>query len=105
MASSRAYQQACPAKFLPTSSRLLASPQQSLPARLTYQQTASRKIIAGKRSVTADTALRLGRYFGSSADLWMNLQKIYDLDLATKALGKAINKIPQRPVEPTGTRA
>ena len=59
------------------------------------------QIIAGKRSVTADTALRLGRYFGSSADLWMNLQKIYDLDLASKALGKAINKIPQRPVEPT----
>ena len=36
------------------------------------------QIIAGKRSITADTALRLGRYFGSSADLWMNLQKIYD---------------------------
>jgi addiction module HigA family antidote len=63
------------------------------------------QIIAGKRSITADTALRLGRYFGSSADLWMNLQKIYDLDLAAKTLGKAINKIPQRPVEPTGTRA
>ena len=63
------------------------------------------QIIAGKRSITADTALRLGRYFGSSADLWMNLQKIYDLDLAAKTLGKAINKIPQRPVEPTATRA
>jgi len=63
------------------------------------------QIIAGKRSITADTALRLGRYFGSSADLWMNLQKIYDLDLAAKTLGKAINKIPQRSVEPTGTRA
>ena len=63
------------------------------------------QIIAGKRSITADTALRLGRYFGSSADLWMNLQKIYDLDLAAKTLGKAINKIPQRPVEPTGARA
>jgi addiction module HigA family antidote len=59
------------------------------------------QIIAGKRSITADTALRLGRYFGSSADLWMNLQKIYDLDLAAKALGKAINKIPQR--EPART--
>jgi addiction module HigA family antidote len=63
------------------------------------------QIIAGKRSITADTALRLGRYFGSSADLWMNLQKIYDLDLAAKTLGKAINKIPQRPVEPTAARA
>jgi addiction module HigA family antidote len=55
------------------------------------------QIIAGKRSITADTALRLGRYFGSSADLWMNLQKIYDLDLAAKTLGTAINKIPRRP--------
>jgi antitoxin HigA-1 len=63
------------------------------------------QIVAGKRSITADTALRLGRYFGSSADLWMNLQKIYDLDLAAKTLGKAINKIPQRTVESTGARA
>jgi antitoxin HigA-1 len=63
------------------------------------------QIIAGKRSITADTALRLGRYFGSSADLWMNLQKIYDLDLAAKTLGKAINKIPRRSTEPTGTCA
>jgi addiction module HigA family antidote len=63
------------------------------------------QIIAGKRSITADTALRLGRYFRSSADLWMNLQKIYDSDLAAKALGTALNKIPQRPVEPTGARA
>jgi addiction module HigA family antidote len=61
------------------------------------------QIIAGKRSITADTALRLGRYFGSSADLWMNLQSIYDLDLAANTLGKAINKIPQR--ELTGARA
>jgi addiction module HigA family antidote len=63
------------------------------------------QIIAGKRSITADTALRLGRYFGSSADLWMNLQKIYDLDLAAKTLGTAINKIPQSPVTPTDARA
>lgn len=63
------------------------------------------QIIAGKRSITADTALRLGRYFRSSADIWMNLQKIYDLDLAAKTLGKAINKIPQRPIEPPGARA
>ena len=45
------------------------------------------------------------RHFRSSADLWMNLQKIYDLDLAAKTLGTAINEIPQRPVEPTRARA
>ncbi len=54
------------------------------------------QIVAGKRAITADTALRLARYFGTSPDLWMNLQKTYDLDLARKTLGKAINHIPQR---------
>jgi addiction module HigA family antidote len=54
------------------------------------------QIIAGKRAITADTALRLARYFGTSPDLWMNLQKTYDLDLARKTLGKTINHIPQR---------
>src|SRR6185295_13866510 len=48
------------------------------------------QIVAGKRAMTADTALRLARYFGTSADLWMNLQKTYGLDLARKEAGKAI---------------
>ncbi len=58
------------------------------------------QIIAGKRAITADTALRLAQYFGTSPDFWMNLQKIHDLDLARKAIGKALNRIPQRPPTP-----
>ena len=54
------------------------------------------QIIAGKRSVTADTALRLSRYFGTSPDFWLNLQKMYELDLAKKELGNTLDKIPQR---------
>ncbi len=54
------------------------------------------QILAGKRSVTADTALRLGRYFGTSAAFWMNLQTAYELDLARQRMGKAIERIPQR---------
>jgi addiction module HigA family antidote len=54
------------------------------------------QLLAGKRAITADTALRLARYFGTSADLWMNLQKTYELDLARKEAGKEINSIPQR---------
>jgi addiction module HigA family antidote len=54
------------------------------------------QIIAGKRNVTADTALRLGRYFGTSADFWMNLQKAFELDLARRELGPAIEAIPSR---------
>ena len=38
------------------------------------------KIVHGKRAITADTALRLSHYFGTSAELWMNLQALYDLE-------------------------
>ena len=55
------------------------------------------QIIAGRRNITADTALRLGRYFGTSPDLWMNLQKTYELDLARAELGPALERLPQRP--------
>src|SRR5580692_9323371 len=54
------------------------------------------QLLAGKRSMTADTALRLGRYFGMSADFWMNLQSAYELDLARRQNGKAIQRIPKR---------
>ncbi len=40
------------------------------------------EIVHGKRAITADTALRLARYFGTSAELWMNLQALYDLEMA-----------------------
>jgi addiction module HigA family antidote len=40
------------------------------------------EIIRERRSVTADTALRLGRYFGNSPEFWLNLQQLYDLTLA-----------------------
>ena len=54
------------------------------------------QLLAGKRSVTADTALRLGQYFGMSADFWMNLQTAYELDLARREVGTAIRRIPRR---------
>lgn len=54
------------------------------------------QILAGKRSVTADTALRLGRYFGTTPDFWMSLQTAYELDLARQRMGAAIERIPQR---------
>jgi addiction module HigA family antidote len=54
------------------------------------------QVLAGKRNVTADTALRLGQYFGMSADFWMNLQSAYELDLARQQVGKAIQRLPTR---------
>jgi len=56
----------------------------------------SAKRPAGKRSMTADTALRLRRYFSMSADFWMNLQGAYELDLARQQLGRTIQRIPKR---------
>ena len=58
------------------------------------------QIVAGKRAVTADTALRLGRWFGTSAEFWMNLQQLYELDLARKRLGDTVSRLPQRPATP-----
>lgn len=54
------------------------------------------QIIAGKRNISADTALRLGRYFGTTPDFWMNLQKTYELDLARTEVGDQIERLPQR---------
>lgn len=53
------------------------------------------QLLAGKRGMTADTALRLGRYFGMSAGFWMNLQSSYELDLARRRAGKSIQRIPK----------
>ena len=48
------------------------------------------EIIHGKRSITADTALRLAHYFGTSAELWMNLQALYDLETTRDATEEQI---------------
>jgi addiction module HigA family antidote len=55
------------------------------------------QIIQGKRAVTGDTALRLGHWFRTSAEFWLNLQTAYDLRVAEKELGAAIKKLPTRP--------
>ena len=57
-------------------------------------------IIAGKRNITADTALRLGKWFGTTPDFWMNLQKSYELRLAVQQIGKEIEQISTRQTEP-----
>lgn len=44
------------------------------------------EIVHGKRAITADTALRLSHYFGTSAELWMNLQALYDLETTRDAI-------------------
>jgi addiction module HigA family antidote len=53
-------------------------------------------IVNGQRAVTADTALRLGHWFGTSAEFWLNLQKLYELRLVKKRRGAEIEKLPKR---------
>ena len=54
------------------------------------------EIVRGRRGISADTALRLARYFGTDAQSWMNLQQRYDLECAKDALGASLRKIPRR---------
>ena len=49
-------------------------------------------IVNGKRAITADTALRLGKYFGVSAELWLGLQADFDLRIAQRIVGAQIDK-------------
>jgi len=50
------------------------------------------EIVLGKRRITADTALRLARYFGTSAKFWLGLQMDYDLDLAEDEIGERLER-------------
>lgn len=52
------------------------------------------EIINGQRAVTGDTAMRLGHFFGTSAEFWLNLQKLYDLRLAAQKAGGHIESLP-----------
>ena len=53
-------------------------------------------IIHGQRGVTADTALRLGHWFGTTPQFWMNLQQLYELRLAESEVGTKIAALPRR---------
>ena len=50
------------------------------------------EIVNGRRSITADTALRLARYFSTTSEFWANLQSAYDLDVATRASAEQIKR-------------
>jgi antitoxin HigA-1 len=53
------------------------------------------QILKGTRSITGDTALRLGHFFGTSAQFWLNLQSLYDLRRAEQKAGKSIKALPR----------
>jgi addiction module HigA family antidote len=55
------------------------------------------QIIQGKRAVTGDTALRLGHWFQTSAQFWLNLQSAYDLRVANDEIGREVAALPTKP--------
>ena len=63
---------------------------------ITVPRSRANDIVRGRRAITTDTALRLARYFGTSAAFWVNLQARHDLDVADRKLRKKI----EREVEP-----
>lgn len=67
----------------------------SLAAALGVPANRVTAILNGQRTITADTALRLARYFGTSPQLWMNLQANFDLNVATKTAGPEIERLVQ----------
>ncbi len=56
-------------------------------------QTRVSEIIRGKRSITADTALRFSKYFGNSPEFWINIQNLYDLEGKRREMTKILKKI------------
>jgi addiction module HigA family antidote len=61
------------------------------------------QLIAGKQSMTADTALRLEKWLGVNAAFWMNLQKRYEMDVARDKMGSTLNVI--KPIDYTDCQA
>ena len=66
----------------------------ALARRLQVPTNRITEILNGRRAITGDTALRLAHFFGTSAEFWLNLQKLYELRLAEKKISKAIKTLP-----------
>ena len=72
----------------------------ALSRHLMVPETCVPQIIAGKRNISVDTALRLGKWFGTTPDFWLSLQKRYWLRKVAQKIGNDIETIPARSKEP-----
>src|SRR5471032_2406460 len=86
-----------PGEFLGDELKELGISANQLAQQLRVPQNRISQIIAGKRSITGDTALRLGHWFKTAPEFWLNLQTAYDLRLAEQAAGAEIHTLPVRP--------
>lgn len=81
-----------PGKFLADELDALSMTPTELAQALHVPPNRIYQILSGKRAMTADTALRLSQWLGTSADIWMNLQKLYELRLAEQQAGEEIKR-------------
>jgi addiction module HigA family antidote len=89
-----------PGEHLAEALEVLAMTASGLARELDVPTNRITSILNGTRAVTADTALRLARFFGTSAQFWMNLQQLYDLRQAESEIGPALKRIRRaKPVD------
>ena len=90
-----------PGEHLAEELRVIGIPAAELARQIDVPVNRITAIIKGTRGITADTALRLGHWFGTSPQFWMNLQQLYELRLTEAQSGKAIGALPRRmmPIE------
>lgn len=85
-----------PGKFLADELEALNMTATELATALHVPPNRIYQILNGKRSLTADTALRLSQWLGTSAEIWVNLQKLYELRLAERETGEKIKRTIRR---------
>ena len=85
-----------PGKHLAEELRELGIPAAELARQIGVPVNRITAIVNGTRGITADTALRLGHWFGTSPQFWMNLQQLYELRLAEARTGRSIAALPRR---------
>jgi addiction module HigA family antidote len=83
-----------PGEQLAEELELLGMSAASLARQLGVPTNRVTEILNGQRAITGDTALRLGHFFGTSAEFWLNLQSLYELRLADQKAGKSIKTLP-----------
>jgi addiction module HigA family antidote len=87
----------CPGEILAGELGELGVPPTELARQIEVPANRVSQISQGKRAITGDTALRLGHWFKTSPEFWLNLQTAYDLRVAAKEVGGSIARLPTKP--------
>lgn len=83
-----------PGEHLAEELRTLDMSAASLARQIDVPASRITEILNGRRAITGDTALRLAHFFNTSAEFWLNLQKLYELRIAEKEIGEGIRALP-----------